>query len=186
MSDRPRLYHYSHSPVNAFDPDLVKPIDDFSFKPSGLWFSLDNAWERWCIDNYFYPGNLRVRTEIILNERPNTSLDETDKVLWLHTWDDVMDFNHRYVTGIPNIPASTTQYIDWKAVTERWQGIIIVNPFRPRQSTMGPLWVYSWDVPSGCVWDGDAITIKSHSITETTTYTKTYDEGYPLYKKGIV
>lgn len=47
--------------------------------------------------------------------------------------------------------------IDWKKVTEEYQGIIISPYIWQRRLAPHTMWYYGWDVASGCIWDTDAI-----------------------------
>jgi len=131
-----------------------------SLKPKGLWISIegDDDWKEWCTDNDF--GCLDCITEIKLQSDAN--------ILWLKSAEELDDFHEKFsVESFPN-SIIDIKLIDWIAVAEAFQGIIIA-PYIWSRRLEGPsfLWYHGWDCASGCIWNKDAIAEIKSLVTET-------------------
>lgn len=131
--------HYSATPLRLEPRSYGKNV---GFKPQGLWYSIGTAWEEWCREGDFRLENLVCVTELEIDE---------SRILRLSSDRDVREFHGQYsretVTGLPGYP-------DWPRVAECYAGVE-VDPYLAhlRYYGEGLIWYYSWDVPSGCVWD---------------------------------
>ena len=128
--------HYSKDPLEeVYDT----PEQDVSSKPNGLWISVDNAWEQWCLGEDWNIDSFKFENLITLDTRD---------LLFLTTEWKLLEFTQMY---------GRLHYIDWERVAKIYKGIVI-TPYqwgcRLDQKTM---WYYGWDVASGCIWDKNAI-----------------------------
>lgn len=114
-----------------------------SFKPTGLWYSIDDGWAEWCyssmpkwIKKYSHYLEMDLSKVLIL-ESP------TD----LQVFEDVYSF----------IDQSGYRCPDWKKVSENYSGIEIRNFHQLRLTRdanyLSRLWFYGWDISGGCIWD---------------------------------
>ena len=98
------------------------------YKPNGLWFGLGTSWIDW------------VRSAMPVWEYSNVfklDLNES-KILMLNNEKDMPD--EYMIKG---------KFPSWILISKDYSGIILENP------SYG--WSYGWDIPSGCVWDTDAV-----------------------------
>lgn len=124
-------------------PQPAHPLGDAQWtagKPKGFWYEVDGSWRDWCRDQgmgwadgiYLYAVDLDA-----LN------------ILRLTTIEQVRAFHEEWaVSPIPDAPS--VAHPNWAALATRYDGIEIA----PYQAALRfhPLWYYSWDVASGCVW----------------------------------
>jgi hypothetical protein len=141
------LSHYSADANLKLQPRPWPPRESlerliFSFKPLGLWVSVDGKddWPSWCESECFHPERLTYRYRVTL-----TSMDH---VLHLQTIPDILKFQNRYAVpdGLTDIPA-----INWYQVKEIYQGIVIAPYQWALRNEL--MWYYTWDCASGCIWD---------------------------------
>jgi hypothetical protein len=112
-------------------------------KPRGFWVSDDADecnWRSWCESEEFGCGP-KFAHEIYLHP--------SARILIIGTNEEFDAFNAEY--GVRDI----SEYIAWDRVCAEYQGIIITPYLYERR--FGPLWYYTWDCASGCIWDADAI-----------------------------
>ncbi|MCJ2143680.1 hypothetical protein [Methylobacterium sp. E-066] len=121
------------------------------FKPLGLWVSIDAgsvSWPDYIESSDSWAHRLRVIHDVHL--APDA------RILLLATVEDFDAFAGQYGRSERTAPPGYHYYIDWKAVAEAYQGIVIA-PYRYDRRLDGGLWYYGWDCASGCIWDADAI-----------------------------
>lgn len=136
------LSHYSDSDV--LSPHSVhQDGDPERMKPSGLWVSVDGPedWPWWCTSEQF--------RDIDAQHHWRITLAESNRVLVLSSVADLEKFNSEYRDRWD------WGYIRWADVARKWSGIIIA-PYQ-WEYRFGPLWYYSWDCASGCIWDASDI-----------------------------
>lgn len=123
--------------------DLNKTYSqELDFKPSGLWYALNNEWCQWCTGNFdSWLGQNNFELDIDLS-----------KVLVIKNSDDLMDFYNTYKKV-----SQGSSLIDYVALSERYSGIEIDNYHILKRTKEIPilerLWLLSWDISSGCIWD---------------------------------
>ncbi len=154
--------HYS-----ATDDVLFQNVDQVQsclgkvplFKPYGLWYSIDDAWEQW-IEREMprwgpscqYEYELDLDMDKVLVVEPTASALEKFLEQYGHT-----------ITILSSI--ELLSHIDWPAIAKDYAGVEF-NPYSKeafysgsiKRSWLSALSFYSGlDVPSGCIWDKSAI-----------------------------
>jgi len=120
-------------------------IDRIEGKPKGLWYSIGNSWAEYIyseipdkIDFYNYLYEIKV----------------TNKIKIINTIEEAIEFSKKY--GDSN--GYTTEGVDWGEVAKDYSGIEIKDPYNfSRIEYNQLLWMYGWDIPSGCIWDKSGI-----------------------------
>ena len=150
MTEVPALIHYS--PSRLKQPKAVpQPTEPF-FKPRGLWLSVEDGegWWEWCDGEAW--GTDRFGHEAVI------TLADDANVLRLCSPTDIYRFTEEYLRQPDWRPQyALTHYIDWRAVAEKHDGIIIA-PYQfvcRLNDRCG--WYYAWDCSSGCIWEPRAI-----------------------------
>jgi hypothetical protein len=114
-------------------------------KPAGIWYACGNEWLSWLtyempqwIGDYVY--SLKV------NEA---------RILMIKTEKEFYNFERKYLVQGEDYPGQGN-VVDWAKVASEYDGIEIC-PYQggARYSSN---WYYGWDVASGCIWDGAAVT----------------------------
>ena len=123
------------------------------YKPSGLWVSVGDDWDRWCRDE-----EKEWTTDVPVISVDLTD-DAADRLLVLDTEQVIRDFPTTCRDGQPR----WNGYIDWPTIAEQYAGIVIA----PYQwgARLDVMWYYGWDCASGCIWD--------LSVVERTRLTET-------------
>jgi hypothetical protein len=149
-----RLIHYSNmpfaDPIESRDQHAVEDDSGYSFyKPWGLWVSCegDDDWKEWCEAEGFNIDRLACATEVIL--KPEA------RILRITTAQGIDDFEAEYHTPSDR-EHKIFEHVDWGAVSDKYQGIII-SPYQWDRRLTNHMWYYSWDCASGCIWDAEAI-----------------------------
>lgn len=154
------LYHYSLEPFE-FDRTVEYPPDTHGYaKPVGFWVSVGRDWERWCRDEEFRLAHLEHVQQVTLVKKPN--------VLWIGSAPDLVSFTDRYAydpewviewrkKDRANRDMFKGHYIDWAAVGESYNGLIIAPYLWSMRLYDGVFWYYGWDCASGCIWNLDVI-----------------------------
>jgi len=114
-------------------------------KPVGLWVSVDGPddWQEWCRSEGWGDVDSKLRFRVTLADDAN--------VLRIDSTSSLLDFAAEFQD-----PGGRAWRVNWSAVAERWQGIIIA-PYQWSCRLGEPDWYYTWDCASGCIWDADAI-----------------------------
>ncbi len=146
-----RLVHYSEHLVERVYAveQPVMPPRDFGPKPKGLWLSDedDYGWREWCADNDFGDDRLKIAHEVTI---------ATDaRVLTITSAHGLDAFTDLY--GAPVDDRRFAYWIDWPAVAQVHQGILITPYIYARRMAPEATWYYPWDCASGCIWDPAAI-----------------------------
>lgn len=123
------------------------------WKPHGFWFSVEDGggdgWREWCEAERFALDRLACAHDVVLAADAN--------VLHIVGETAIDDFTREFTGEMPDIDLGRHNPIDWPAVAERWQGIIIAPYVWNRRLDGNAGWYYSWDCSSGCVWDAAAV-----------------------------
>lgn len=150
-----RLSHWAAEPV------AVAPCHYFQhreYKPNGLWFDVDEDWQRWCDGENFDVEGRAVQHEV--------RILEPSRVLVLDSVPRLDRFTEKF--GVPpwyRKKPSRDDYdprhcaIDWPAVAAEYGGIIIA-PYQ-WERRLDLMWYYGWDCASGCVWDTSIIAVEA-------------------------
>ena len=130
-----RLIHFSADPVVSVwsSPQNTQAAP----KPKGLWVS-DEASEE--------DGRLAVAHEVVLAESAN--------ILRVDDVDGIDELTRQHVVGEY---ARDGYRLNWSAVAEQYQGILITPYQWTRRLSMHCGWYYGWDCASGCIWDASAV-----------------------------
>ena len=118
-----------------------------NFKPRGLWYSIDFEWFEWCVGNM--PNWIKRYMHTI-------ELYESD-ILIISDIMELENFQRKYMERLLN---SQFGIINWAEVTKKYKGIEIRNYYKLKELTdvgLDFMWLYGWDVSSGCIWDLSAI-----------------------------
>ena len=147
----PALTHYSADPVSDVY-SVAQPLEPH-FKPYGLWVSVDAGSISWPDYIEAEAGDHHYRLRVV----HDVQLAPDARILLIATVDDFDAFAGQYGRN-PRLaaPPGYYSYIDWKAVSEAYQGIVIA-PYRYDRRLDGGLWYYGWDCASGCIWDASAM-----------------------------
>lgn len=140
------LSHYSAKKLGAITDGDPRRRGG-AYKPRGLWVSADGAddWPAWCRSEGLDAGALRYR----INLAGDAKVLRIESVAALDAFDD------RY--GCSSYPGSRTGSIDWPAVAETYDGIIIAPYQWERRLSDKAGWYYGWDCASGVIWKARAI-----------------------------
>lgn len=117
-----------------------------SFKPSGLWYSLDNEWEEWCESNM--PEWVKPYHHILY-------LDES-RLCVIDSLNSLSEFEGEFL--IKENSHFEFWVVDWGKVTKKFSGIEIRNYYTMKASSSFSeyrkrMWFFGPDVNGGCIWD---------------------------------
>lgn len=157
---RTHINHLSHLSLPA---DLRPVTTQRSvLKPSGLWYSCYESWEKWCSgEEPSWLNGQRYSVEI-----------DTKNMLVVR---DLVAFTEKY--AIYNSLTSGDcdllkyRYVDWAEIAKVHSGIEIPRyHWRHRHDLF---WYYGWNCASGCIWDTSIVKsmklIAPYKITEEVT-----------------
>lgn len=148
------LTHYSKTPIKTIH-SVKQPIGP-TFKPLGLWVSIDEneeGWADWCKREGFQLECLEYVHDI--------KLIDGAKILHIKDAFELDAFAERF-SACPdcfNEFKYQYYYVRWDKVSAEFQGIIIAPYIWSRRLDGGEKtrWYYSWDCASGCIWGAEAI-----------------------------
>lgn len=146
------LIHYAATPVGPLE-SREQDIEG-GLKPKGLWVSVEgnnDGWRAWCEAEQFGLDRLVVAHRVTLAEGAN--------ILHLTGAEQLDDFtaNYSLTTGWLTAPDRLGYRIDWRAVADKYLGIVIAPYIWSRRLALHTHWYYGWDCASGCIWDPAAI-----------------------------
>lgn len=157
-----KLVHFSHKLLGEIVPREQEPnpaYGRFVRKPAGLWVS-DEAhfgWKEWCeqaefsLGEYPYRVHLKAGHNVLLVGEGDMELEEFHAEFSRQTESEELG------DLVVSLRGLSDRWIDWNAVAERWQGVII-SPYRfDLRLARDFMWYYGWDCASGCIWNPDAI-----------------------------
>ena len=177
------IYHYSSKPVKLEDLEIINYIAvnnkrPFSFKPAGLWISIEDykdeddvTWDSWCIKENFRIDSLKVKNKIILHEKANILLLTTFKDIYSFGKENRFDIESYLKTTLGgnyeesddvifDLDSETTKeilQISWDKVIKKYDGIFIAPYNWEARWHTETIWYYGWDCASGCIWNIDII-----------------------------
>ena len=138
----------------------IKPIkkvrretrpQEVDHKPKGFWYGIDGDWERWCKgeDWGLSKDEENLEYELTLGR---------ENLLILTTVAEIDAFHEKYKAELCR---GAEDYIDWRLVTEKYDGIEIA-PYQWGRRFEGDAhrWYYGWDCASGCIWRPKGLTVK--------------------------
>ena len=122
--------------TDSIEMDLGRTYQQsIDMKPNGLWYSFNNEWENFCkIQQLEWVGKNNFHLEI-----------DYSKILLIENKTDLIEFILKYSKKL-----YAMDMIDWNKVSNDYSGIELKNYFTYRRMCM---WLYSWDMDSGCIWD---------------------------------
>lgn len=146
-----QLRHYSYEPIEAVS-DRAQEEPQTYRKPRGLWLSVEgggDGWREWCEAESFAGGWTHVY---------DVELAEDANVLHLSGPGDLDRFHHEWSVPDEVLARWGRRSIDWRAVAEKYDGIIIA-PYVWERRLDGEVseWYYGWDCASGCIWRARAV-----------------------------
>lgn len=155
-----RLIHYSDKPLLAMldvprerQLDGEKRADGLSNKPVGLWVSVEGPddWKSWCEGEGFALPRLLVPHLIELSGGAN--------ILRISTAMELGAFTKEYTRAADDPCRSRFDRwnINWLALAERYDGIIIAPYIQECRLDPRYAWYYTWDCASGCIWNASAV-----------------------------
>jgi len=151
--------HYSAWPVRKAQLRSVGADEQLMDgpKPIGFWYSVDgngDGWPEWCRTDDFNLDCFDYRNELDIDPRAIKVIRSIRE----------LDQFHKYFHATPPSHPVNVNYINWKLVSNNFDGIEIA-PYlwgRRRRGNASE-WYVDWDVASGCIWRIRAI----RSITTT-------------------
>ena len=154
-----RLIHYSSRPIEGVT-SVTQKEEPFG-KPNGLWVSVGDAWRRYNWElRQDRVHKLQFKACVYAN---HIRLAPEANLLLINNCDEFDRFNDRYgrAWNNPNVPDG--RLIDWTAVAEQHQGIVIAPFLRHRAWDANgkwisrSIWYWTWVCASGCIWDAGAV-----------------------------
>lgn len=134
------LSHYTAEPF-VFDPTRTYEQRRLTFKPTGLWLSVDgdDGWPEWCRSENYAVEALEHRTEFRIVEGAN--------ILRLSTPEAVLSLADRY----PDLRG----WVDWEPIIAQYDGVL-ADPYM-WSLRWEASWYSTWDCASGCFWSLGAV-----------------------------
>jgi hypothetical protein len=139
--------HLSKYPIYKLEKrQYIQKSDD---KPDGFWYGFGYEWIDWAeTAGPEYMGEYVYEVDI-----------NGSKILHIKNYSEIIEFTKEY-GSIKQIVPGVIFSIDWSRIELKYDGIEI-NPYigqaRTNEKT---IWYYSWDVPSGCIWNLDKVEIR--------------------------
>lgn len=117
-----------------------------SFKPLGLWYGIGTSWIDWVRGNmpdWEYDNIFEIK------------IDES-KILKINNIKILKEFTSEYNVSLDDTKLSSSNFklIDWSKFCV-CKGGIEIDPFII--TSLYDIWISTWDVESGCIWDDDVI-----------------------------
>ena len=150
---------------------LVRPLSvpvqpSANFKPRGLWYSLGPAWLDYCRE-------VLPHFEQALHYK--LTLDRS-RLLVINNDAELNAFTKEF--AVPEqYPGSYGYYVDWRKVVASGVGGMEVAPYFGMAGGRRVTWAYTWDVPSGVVWD-DSVILAAEEIPRQTPFVPVLKEEY--------
>lgn len=155
-----KLIHFSDAPLSRVLS--VEQSNEPHFKPNGLWVSVEgngDGWKDWCEGEQWNLERFAYANRVQLKNGAN--------ILRISSADGIHDLTGRYSSTAAR--SFTYLMLDWRRVSDEYQGIIIAPYIWECRLSERSRWYYAWDCASGCIWDSDAIeavtTVNSEAVT---------------------
>lgn len=119
-----------------------------AYKTPGLWVSVEGEddWLAWCRSEGWGLDRMVCAAEVILSPASN--------VKRLTSAYEIDEFSDDFRTSGSPI---WHRGLDWSAIRDRWQGLIIAPYCWERRLADHTGWYYGWDCASGVIWDAAAV-----------------------------
>jgi len=138
--------HYSDAETLCLEKKYLQGI--YKLKPCGLWYSINNEWLKWCKSEM--PSWItKFKFELNIN---------TSNILIISNISELQSFCSEYKYKLN--PFKSLDYIEWARVSKNYDGIEIRNYDNlkyDRNLDYKNVWVYGWDISSGCIWNLQAL-----------------------------
>jgi hypothetical protein len=150
-----RFIHYSDVPVPKVEPKLQDGHDSRDSKPIGLWLSVigedgSDSWKKYCEQTNKPLGPHRIeiviKENVVLHVRNAAEIDKLTRTYGYFPECREHEKSH---------PDFARSAICWRRVAEKYDGIVVAPECVERRRE--PLWYYTWDCASGCVWSPNAV-----------------------------
>lgn len=149
------LSHYSRDPIkqilpiNYGQPHELSPYE----KPYGFWVSVDGAddWPSWCMAEQYQTEHLAHKYTVHLSDAASIAMLSSPSCF--------DRFEGAYGRDPHNCGMRDRLCIDWRAVADDYDGIIIA-PYQWSER-MSRSWYYGWDCASGCLWNHDVFLLSA-------------------------
>ncbi len=139
--------HMSKNPI--YKLEKIYYIQKSGKKPNGFWYGFGNEWIDWT-----ETAGPERRGIYIYKINVNNS-----NILQIKDYPQLIEFTKEYGSSKQIIPGIIFS-IDWHRIEFKYDGLEI-NPYidqgRMNDKT---LWYYSWDIPSGCIWNLNKVKIE--------------------------
>lgn len=154
----------------TLDKERQYPIEPYSYKPNGLWVSVDSdyGWPHWCQDQDCSATDVEQEEDAVYREGPGLEhkYDVTFKadanILVMDSPQKLIDFTETYKIVGKEI-RQNDPYINWKIVKAYYDGILI-SPYH-RSMRYKYMWYYGFDCASGCIWNLSCIDTFKHETS---------------------
>jgi hypothetical protein len=160
MTDFARIHNTTAEEI-FLDGDYEQYKNGFDIKPIGLWYAFGRSWLEWCIDEM--PDRLNDNNfELTVNP---------ERILVIETLADAIRFSKE--NADQKYLKMGMLHVDWRKVIARYAGMEIPNYWHIRADIFRTIpiltWLYSWDVPSGVIWDLSAVvSVKKITLEQAT------------------
>lgn len=143
-----RLTHFSKTPISVIEPrdQAMAKRHGYNFKPTGLWYSVDGDWERWCVSDWMTGVAGKLCYELTLGDENILRLQSISEILRFH------DEYHEILEG-----CTLVGYPNWARVAEKYDCIEIAPYCWELRCDL--TWYYPWDCASGCIWQPRGATL---------------------------
>lgn len=143
-----RLIHYSDEPLTTVRSVRHSDKRAGAYKTPGLWVSAegDYDWVWWCKSERWGLDRLVSATEVVLASGAN--------IKHLTNAAEIDDFTETFALDRTPI---WHRGLDWHAIRQEWQGLIIAPYCWERRLADHTSWYYGWDCASGVIWDAAAV-----------------------------
>lgn len=159
-----RIIHHSGPHMRENDELVFNTPQTISLKPQGLWYECYNWRENrsyWKNHDMFQSSSydeddyLKYKKFYKKYDRDYEVILDYSNILVIDTYDKLLDFTSKYLDNIYKL-------IDWNFIAYRFDGIECCNNYYDIRSKINPsdsrfTWFHALDIPSGCIWNEDAI-----------------------------
>jgi len=149
-----KYYHWSRKLIKNLEN---RQYNQVWYRPNGIWFSVDNSWIDWCIENQH--GNSKD-----VDQAYQLTFDDTN-ILKISDLEDLKLTHMHY---------NSSKGFDWTKIYEDYDGFVIYNHLdickkneesiweneyikSPVDTNIKYSWFYGLDCNCGCIWNINAI-----------------------------
>jgi len=137
------------------------------FKPSGIWYGIDDSWLEWCYT--VMPEWIKKNLFILEVDLSDILIISTPEELnaFCKKYEKVDQFNFNSIFGM----------IDWWKLSREYKGIELQNyhalKYGDPSNNIFRTWLHGWDVNGGCIWNTTALV----NIKKTQTPNKWFEKS---------